>query len=412
MVTQSVPTDRRAHACGRRERAIVVLAVGLIALHVVDDSFVQPQPGTSAKDHLVSGLVPLAVLALAVGAYPRLRAGWRAILALALGVFGLGTASEDYTGLLAIPAGLTLLAVGAVTLWRSRRLDRRLPRRYLRRALIGVAGLIASVVVVYPLVSSYGQTHIGRAVVPEPNLGASFEEVAFTTDDGLELEGWYVPSKNRAAVIAFPGRKGPQQQARMLVRHGYGVLLFDRRGEGDSEGDPNALGWAGDRDLKAAIAFLQDRADVDPDRIGGIGRSVGGELMLETAAETDALKAVVSEGAGIRSVREASELKGTATWLAVPVWAGITAGTAVFSNHAPPPNLKDVVDRISPRAVFLIYAKGGQGGEELSQDFYESAGEPKEVWEVPEGGHVGGLDARPGEYERRVIAFFDEALLK
>ena len=38
----------------------------------------------------------------------------------------------------------------------------------------------------------------------------------------------------------------------MLVRHGYGVLLFDRRGEGDSEGDPNAVGWDGDRDIKAA----------------------------------------------------------------------------------------------------------------------------------------------------------------
>jgi uncharacterized protein len=94
------------------------------------------------------------------------------------------------------------------------------------------------------------------------------------------------------------------------------------------------------------------------------------------------------------------------------VWAGMTAGTAVFSNHAPPPNLEDVVERISPRAVFLIYAKGGQGGEELSQDFYEAAGEPKEVWEVPEGGHVGGAEARPREYERRMVGFFDDALLK
>ena len=31
--------------------------------------------------------------------------------------------------------------------------------------------------------------------------------------------------KNGAAVIAFPGRKGPQAHTRMLVRHGYGVLL-------------------------------------------------------------------------------------------------------------------------------------------------------------------------------------------
>ena len=402
------------------ERTLVRVCVGVIALHVVDDSFLQPQPGTSATDHLVSGLVPLTVLVAAASAYPRLRAGWRAVVALLLGVFGLGTASEawyytrevgasgdDYTGLLAIPAGLMLIAVGVVTLWRSRRLDDRMPWRYLRRALIGVAGLIVGVIVVFPLVSSYGQTHIGRAVVPDPQLGADFEDVSFTTDDGLDLHGWYVPSKNRAAVIAFPGRKGPQRQTRMLVRHGYGVLLFDRRGEGDSEGDPNAVGWNGDRDIKAAIAFLHERPDVDPDRIGGIGLSVGGELMLETASETDALKAVVSDGAGIRSVREA-----TLEWSAVPIWAGITAATAVFSDDAPPPSLNDVVDRIAPRPVFFIYSAHGQGGENLSQDFYESAGEPKAVWEVPVGGHVGGAEALPRQYERRMVGFFDAALLE
>jgi dienelactone hydrolase len=302
--------------------------------------------------------------------------------------------------------------VGVVTLWRSRRLDERLPRRYGRRALIGVASLVVTLVVVYPLVSSYGQTHIGRAVVPEPELGAGFEEVSFTTDDGLELKGWYVPSKNRSAVIAFPGRKGPQRPARMLVRHGYGVLLFDRRGEGDSEGDPNAVGWNGDRDIKAAIAFLRKRPDVDPERIGGIGLSVGGELMLETAAETDALKAVVSDGAGIRSVREASVTSGANKWSAAAIWSGITAATAVFSDDAPPPSLNDLVADISPRSVFFIYAEHGQGGEELTQDYYESAREPKSVWKVPGAKHTGGIEARPREYERRMIDFFDAALLK
>jgi uncharacterized protein len=83
----------------------------------------------------------------------------------------------------------------------------------------------------------------------------------------------------------------------------------------------------------------------------------------------------------------------------------------VFSDDAPPANLNDLVERIAPRPVFFIYAAKGQGGEELSQDFYESAGQPKAVWEVPEGGHVGGLEAMPREYEQRVIGFFDGALL-
>jgi uncharacterized protein len=402
------------------EKTLFRVCVGVIALHVVDDSFIQPQPGTSATDHLLSGLVPLTVLALAAIAYPRMRAGWRAVTAVVVGMFGLGTASEawyytrevgasgdDYTGLLAIPAGLALIVLGAVTLWRSRRLDKPLWRRYGRRALIVAASLIVVLTVVYPLVYSYGMTHVGRAVVPEPELGADFEDVSFTTDDGLELTGWYVPSRNRAAVIAFAGRKGTQRPARVLIRHGYGVLLFDRRGEGASEGDPNAVGWNGTPDVEAAIAFLHERPDVEADRIGGIGLSVGGEMLLEAAAESDDLKAVISDGAGIRSVREASLMPS-----ALPIWAGLTVGTAVFSGHSPPPNLNDVVDRISPRPVLFIYADRGQGGEELSQDYYESAKEPKAVWRVPGANHTGGIEARPREYERRMIGFFDTALLE
>ena len=155
---------------------------------------------------------------------------------------------------------------------------------------------------VFPIGFAYGSRPRPPAPSsPENRLGAAYENVSFETSDGLTLKGWYVPSKNGAAVIAFPGRKGSQRPAAMLARHGYGVLVFDRRGEGQSDGDPNAFGWGGDRDVKAAVDYLQTRPDVDPDRIGGIGLSVGGEMMLEAAAEDHDLRAVVSEGAGARA---------------------------------------------------------------------------------------------------------------
>jgi uncharacterized protein len=61
----------------------------------------------------------------------------------------------------------------------------------------------------------------------------------------------------------------------------------------------------------------------------------------------------------------------------------------------------------------LIYATEGTGGEEhrANRAFYRAAGAPKAIWEIPEAGHVGGLEARPREYERRVTGFFDQALL-
>ena len=403
------------------------LAVGLIALHVADDNFLQPEAGTSAGDHLLSGLLPLALLALAAWAFPRLRGGRRGALALFLGPFGIATGIEavhyanqvgpsgdDFTGFLAIPAGLLLIGLGAVTLWRTRRTDGNRPWRYLRRGLLGVAGVVTFSLIVFPIGFGYVVTHTARAVVPANELGTAYEDVSFKTSDGLELKGWYVPSKNGAAVISFPGRKGSQRPARLLARHGYGVLLFDRRGEGESEGEPNAFGWGGDTDVKAAIDFLQTRPDVDPDRIGGIGLSVGGEMMLEAASETDELKAVISEGAGARSYSDSMD-QDTGDPVNTVLTAAATAvrvgALTVFTNRSPAANLKDVVERIAPRPILLIAAPNSGAGEELNRGFYAAAGQPKALWEIPEAEHMGSIDERPAEYERRVVGFFDETLL-
>ena len=145
-------------------------------------------------------------------------------------------------------------------------------------------------------------------------------------------------------------------------------------------------------------------------RIGGIGFSVGGETMLQASASNAGLRAVVSEGAGVRSVRE-HLLRGPRGWFSLPEAAVQTAAIAVMSGTAPPPSLTDLVPRIAPRPLFLIYAGQGGGGEELNPDYYRAASSPKTLWEIDEAGHVGGFQARPSEYEQRVTRFFDRALL-
>ena len=396
---------------------LFLLGVGVIALHAIDDNFAQPQAGTVASDHLVSGFVPLAVLAFAAWVFPRLSGGRQGALALVLGVLGLAAGGEavhyaaggdDFTGFAALGAGLLLLGVGVSTLWRTRRMD---GHRFVRRALLGVAGVVLFAFAVLPVGMAYVTVHVARAAVPPPRLGAAHENVTLKTSDGLRLKGWYVPSRNGAVVIAFPGRKGPQPHTRMLVRHGYGVLLFDRRGEGESEGDPNSWGWGGTRDLQAAVAYLERRPDVRDGRIGGLGLSVGGELMIETAATTPGLKAVASEGAGIRSLREALETPGNAKWIPSVFKAIETVATATFSNRTPPPNLKTLVTKLAPRPLLLMYSGHGQGGEiDLNPVFHRAAGPTATLWQIPGAGHVGGIRAQPAEYERRVIAFFDAAL--
>jgi hypothetical protein len=307
-----------------------------------------------------------------------------------------------------------LVVLGTALLWRTRRLDERPLRRYLRRALVGVAAGLVAVFVVLPIGIALVVNHKARAPVQAVELGRPYTDVSLTTSDGLRLAGWYVPSRNGAAVIAFPGRRGPVRHARMLVRHGYGVLLLDRRGEGGSEGDFNARGWGGEPDLRAAIDYLRARRDVRDDRIGGLGLSVGGELLLQTAAHDPALRAVVSEGAGLRSVAEQKHMPGTPPeplrWIAT-----ITAETAagvVLSNHRPPADLADLMPRIAPRPVLLIRGLSGNPDESLNRAYKQAGGPTASLWEIPRAGHTAGLSTIPAEYERHVVGFLDDALLR
>ncbi len=179
-----------------------------------------------------------------------------------------GPSGDDFTGLVSIPAGAVLVGLGAWRLWRSRRNTPNHVWRYGRRVLIGAVAIVVVYQTVPPLGWAYLATHAARAEVPAADLGAAYEDVTLTTSDGLELEGWYVPSRNGAAVIVFPGRKRSQHHARMLVEHGYGVLLFDRRGEGASEGAGNMFGWGGERDIFAAhrLPRVAARRRPGPDR--------------------------------------------------------------------------------------------------------------------------------------------------
>ena len=263
---------------------------------------------------------------------------------------------------------------------------------------------------IFPLSVSYGITHITRAEIHTAKLGTAYETVTLRTRDGLDLAGWYIPSRNGAAVIVYPGRGTAQKHARYLSRRGYGVLLFDRRGEGASEGDPHGFGWTLDKDIEAAVTFLKKRADVDQRRIGGLGLSVGGEMMLQTAAGTKDLAAVVSDGAGARvASEELSDVKGFEKAFSAPLVVVKTAAVALFSNHAPPSDLTEYIARIAPRPFMLIHAAKGEV-DNKTPEYLAAARGPAEHWQVPKGGHTAGIRTMPQEYARRVLDFFDRSL--
>jgi dienelactone hydrolase len=395
------------------------LAVAVVAVHVLADAFTGLEPGVDPGDHLSAALVPLAILAVALAVFPRAPAGARGAIALSLAFLALvgsgiaaATLAADgldipvVTGALLLPAGLALGWLGGSLLWQSRKPE---GRPLLRRPLIALGAFVLWFSLLVPIAIGLVATHRPAGTVEARDLGRPYEEVTVRTDDDLDLAGWYVPSENGAAVITFPSREGTADHARLLAEAGYGVLALDARGYGESEGDPNAFGWGTAEDIEAAVDFLEARPDVEPGRVGGLGLSVGGEMMIEAAAADERIAAVVSEGAGERSIRE-TLLFGAEAALVIPQSAVQTAAVAALSGDGPPEALDALAAEISPRALFLIQAEEGQGGEDLNADYADAAGEPKEYWVVEGAGHTGGIDAQPEEYRERVVEFFDAAL--
>ena len=113
-----------------------------------------------------------------------------------------------------------------------------------------------------------------------------------------------------------------------------------------------------------------------------------------TWAESEALRAIVSEGASGRSVRD-TRATPEHTWDSYIGMGLMTGATALFSGNLPPKSLRSYVPKISG-ATFFVYGEHGQPEERPANNaFYASATGPTELWEVPGSGHIGCVDARP-----------------
>jgi hypothetical protein len=290
--------------------------------------------------------------------------------------------------------------------------------RYYRNLIVfGVSTLSIVLYFGLPLLQAHYKMHPFRfpiGSVSPADLGLDYKDVTLSTEDGLTLHGWYIPSTNGAAIIlahAFNGnRTGTIYHAALLAEHGYGVLLYDTRAQGESEGDVYTWGWEDHLDVIAALEYLQKRPEVDSERVGALGLSAGAGAVLQAAATTDEIAAVVAEGArwptfgDWRVTAELDDYIWTPT-----VWLMYKYGEVTFGIPNPTP-LSQACSQISDTPIFLIAAKGDAV---LSQACFNAAGEPKTLWPREEAGHqIDALFDQPEEYERRVIGFLDRALLR
>lgn len=245
------------------------------------------------------------------------------------------------------------------------------------------------------------------------DVGFEYEDVRFRSRDGLTLSGWYVPSQNGAAVILNHGfrenRLGGIPIARMLSKAGYGVLLYDLRGHGRSEGNLSTWGWAEVNDLLGALDFICGRSEVDPQRVGAYGFSLGGQIALHTAAQDQRIRAVVADGTSPAVLSDHTynnRFQMSRQWLYNVIAYQFQA---LLLGVRPPAGVAEQMGKITPRPVLLI-STGTRNERNNNREYFRRAKEPRELWELSDIQHGEGPSRYPEQYEERVVGFFDGAL--
>ena len=302
-------------------------------------------------------------------------------------------------------------------------MSRRQKLRRIASALLAVVLLGSGAYLSFSYVIAERFTHAIRFPVGHaPTVATStYEDVTFRTGDGLTLRGWYFPTRTDRAAIIVHGKDGNriggehhtiEKLADFLVADGYNVLIFDLRGNGDSDGDRFSLGYLERRDVAAAIEHLTGRGFRE-DRIALIGISMGAGTVLQSLPLHPNVGAVVADSSYVDArtiVTEDLQLVA-----GVPSW--FTPGVMLMSDLAF--GLKgeqvrpvEVVRAHPERAFLFIHCAGDKLID--PHHAYElraaSANPASDLWMAAACQHSWAFNTYPTAYEARLHAFLESQI--
>jgi uncharacterized protein len=238
------------------------------------------------------------------------------------------------------------------------------------------------------------------------------EPIEFPSDSGASVHGWWCPTENApGAVLLLPGiranRLSMVDRARFLRRAGYSTLLIDLQATGETKGDHITFGWKESRDVIAGVGFIHQQQPAVP--IAIIGTSLGGAAVLFAIPPLKVNALVLEEVYPTIEIATRNRLEnyfGRLGRLSAPLLLDQLRLRLGVSASALRP-----VDHIDQANCPILICAGENDRHTRFSDtrmLFDHAKSPKQLWIVPNVGHVDLYAAAPTAYEKEVLAFLNQ----
>jgi pimeloyl-ACP methyl ester carboxylesterase len=249
-------------------------------------------------------------------------------------------------------------------------------------------------------------------------VGLAYEDISFTSRDGIVLRGWYIPAQGDLALVIVNG--GFQNRvddtvdtlalARDLVQKGYNLLLFDLRGRGESEGKGYSLSHI-DCDVGGTVDYLTNRG-YPVSRIGLVGFCSGAASSCIFASH-ESIGGLVLDGcftSARHMVDRQAVQRGIPQFLPNFFIPGLILATKTIYGYDEV-NPIDVVAEITCPILF-IHEEDDElvSLEDVSHLFQASTNPANMLWEVNGTKHSEAYKTHPSEYVERINTFFASTL--
>lgn len=240
------------------------------------------------------------------------------------------------------------------------------------------------------------------------DLKLEYEMIQYKSLNGKNLFALLFRTRKnpKGIIVHFHGNFGNVSNhflgSAYLVDYGFDVLVFDYQGYGGSEGKPSPKKTV--EDGIATLRFAQQLNRKPEAGVGVVGQSLGGAVALVSMADEPEVKGAVIESSfpSYRGMVRSVIRRAWVLWPLYPVYPFFAGKTYDPLRY---------LEKIPPRPVLYIYGTNDQVvPPAISDALYKKAPEPKELWVIDGGQHIGGQAVKGDIYKERVAAFFSRVM--